>query len=60
MQEKLKDYTVFPVRIENSTYKELKKLSYLNEVPVSVLVRQGIKLRIDFFKKQLTNEDIAI
>lgn len=51
---------VMPVRIDTELYKDLRKLSYLSELPMSELIRQAIKLKIDECKKVLTNSDIAI
>lgn len=51
---------VFPVRMDEDLYKDLRKLSYLTELPIAEIIRQAVKVKIESHRKLLTNSDIAI
>jgi len=51
---------IFPVRIDDAMHRELRKCAYLTEVPMSELIREGIKLKIEKIKKMLTNVDLNV
>lgn len=54
------NYRILPVRLEEKLYKQLHKLAYLTESSMADIIRQGIKLKLEEYKKVLTNSDIAI
>lgn len=51
---------IFPVRIDIKMYKDLRKLSYLTEMSMSDLIREGINLKIAEHRKVLTNAEIVV
>lgn len=51
---------IFPVRIDDELYKDLRKLAYLTEQPIAALIREAIHAKLNDNKKMLTNSDIAI
>lgn len=51
---------IFPLRINGSTYKDLRKLAYLTEKPMADLIREGIEMKINENKKVLTNSEIVV
>ncbi len=51
---------VIPLRVNNRTYKELRKLSYLTERHMADLIRDGIEMKIEENKKVLTNSQITV
>lgn len=55
-----KPLRVFPIRLEEDLYKKLRKLSYLNEIPIAQIIREAIEIKLEANKKVLTNSDIAI
>jgi predicted DNA-binding protein len=58
--EKIENVKIFPVRMSGELHSQLKKLAYLTEKPVAELIRMGIQLKLEEYKKVLTNADIAI
>ena len=46
---------IFPIRIDNEMHKQLRKAAYLTELPMSELIRLGIKMKLEETKKILTN-----
>lgn len=55
-----KEFKILPVRIEQQTYKMLRKMAFLNEMSMAHLIREMIDKKIEDNKKVLTNSDIAI
>lgn len=60
MIKKEQGLKIFMLRLEPKTHKELRKLSYLTELPMAELIRDAIKNKLKESKKMLTNADIAI
>jgi len=56
----MKESKIFPIRIGIEMYKDLRKLAYLTERPMSDLIRDGINLKIDEHRKVLTNAEIKV
>jgi len=56
----MSDFKILPVRFEPETYRLLRKMAYLNEMPMSELIRDLVKNKINEYKKVLTNSDVAI
>ena len=48
------------VRIEDENHKKLKKLSYLLDTPMNVLIRQAVNEKLNKDDKLLTNAQIVI
>jgi predicted DNA-binding protein len=51
---------MIPVRMDQKMYNELRKLSFLVNIPMSEIVRDCLEQKISANKKMLTNNDIAI
>jgi hypothetical protein len=60
--EKRKPIKYIPlyVRLEESSYRSLRKMAYLNEKSMADITREAIEDKIKEAKKVLTNADIAI
>lgn len=54
------EYIVLPFRLDNKLYRKLKKISFLTEKPMAVIVREGVEIIVKDYKKVLTSGDIAI
>lgn len=54
------DQKIIPVRLDLLLYKDLRKLSYLTEMTMVDIIREGIRLKIKEAQKVLTNADITI
>jgi predicted DNA-binding protein len=56
----MSEHKIIPIRLDPEMHQNLRKLAYLTEIPMSEIIRQGIKIKIEENKKMLTNSDIAI
>lgn len=59
MEEEL-THRVVPLRIDSNMHRRLKKASYLTEIPMSEIMREGIEMKLEEMKKVLTNADISV
>lgn len=48
------------VRMPTKVHRDLRKLSYLTEIPIAVLIRNGIEIILNNNKKVLTNSDVVV
>jgi len=66
MNNKKKERVVFksrktiPVHMEETTWRNLRKLSHLSELSMNELAREGIEIILNNNKNILTNSDIVI
>jgi hypothetical protein len=54
------DSIIYPLRIDVSLHKDLKKLSFLREESMAEIIRDGIRLKIKEYRKMLTNSNITV
>ncbi len=54
------EYKILPFRIDEKTYNEIRKIAYLNEVSMAVIVRSAVKNMLADSKNKWTKDNIAI
>lgn len=50
----------FTVRLTKNTWRDLRKVSFLEEIAMQQIVQQGINIMLDKYKKVLTNSDVVV
>lgn len=56
----MSDHKVIPIRIDSEMHRMLRKISFLTEITMAELMRQGIQIKINEYKKVLTNADVNV
>jgi hypothetical protein len=51
---------IFPIRIDDETYRQLRKMAFLLEVTMTDIVRDGLKIKLEEAKKMLTNSSVVV
>jgi hypothetical protein len=52
--------TIFPLRIENKMYEDLRKVSYLTHISKAELIRMGLESKLNEYKKMLIHTEINV
>jgi hypothetical protein len=60
MNNKKNKEKVLPIRLDDETFRQLRKMAYLMEVNMVDILRDGLKIKLEQAKKILTNSDIAV
>jgi hypothetical protein len=60
MDNKKNKEKIFPIRLDDETYRQLRKIAYLMEVNMTDIVRDGLKIKLEEAKKILTNSSIVV
>lgn len=56
----MSDHKIFPIRIDQDMYQDLRKISFLTHIPMADIIREGTENKIKEYKKMLTHTDINV
>jgi len=57
MKPNIKKERIFPIRMDQDMHKQLRRASFLTEIPMSEFIRMSIRSKLEETKKILTNAE---
>ena len=59
-EREVSDHKIFPIRIDQDMYQDLRKISFLTHISMADIIREGAENKIKEYKKMLTHTEISV